>query len=424
MKKTKVLAMLTAVVLLIGMFCICAAAETKEDTGCGQQLSLGDDLDMKFYVAADADTTVNVTVDGKITAYDLRGKAPVAAGEGKGTYEIVVSLTAAQMTSRITLNFKQGGKDAQISSSVREYAEAILGGEHPKLTKTLVKHTLNYGAAAQKYFKVNTGSLANSGYELEDYKAQLPEGYDTIGVEGRIGGVRIVGATLVFKSKITLRYIFEANSLEGVNFTANGVSYTATEKDGQFFVDIPGINPNMYATNVVLQAVRGEETLAVTYSPMHYIVRMSKKVTTTEDMRALLNAMYGYYEAASAYVADNSVEISLPVVSNGTISANKSVYRFGETVTLTATPADGYNLKSLTVKKDGKTVDVGTIALTGGNYSFVAEAGVYTVEAEFAEPIFNVMKGEWDLNDQYNGSITIANQKEGTTVTTTGKNYA
>ena len=423
MKKTKVLAMLTAVVLLIGMFCICAAAETKEATGCGQQLSLGDDLDMKFYVAADADTTVNVTVDGKTTAYDLRGKAPVAAGEGKGTYEIVVSLTAAQMTSQITLDFKQGGEDVQLSSSVREYAEAILGGEHPELTKTLVKHTLNYGAAAQKYFNVNTGSLANSGYEL-DYKAQLPEGYDTIGVEGQIGGVRIVGATLVFKSKITLRYIFEAYSLEGVNFTANGVSYTATEKDGQFFVDIPGINPNMYATNVVLQAVKGEETLAVTYSPMHYIVRMSKKVTTTEPMRVLLNAMYGYYEAASAYVADNSVEISLPMVSNGTISANKSVYRFGETVTLTATPANGYNLKSLTVKKDGQAIDIGAIKIAGGNYSFVAEDGAYTVEAEFAEPIFNVVKGEWDLNDQYNGSITIANQKEGTTVTTTGKNYA
>ena len=423
MKKTKVLAMLTAVVLLIGMFCICAAAETKEATGCGQQLSLGDDLDMKFYVAADADTTVNVTVDGKTTAYDLRGKAPVAAGEGKGTYEIVVSLTAAQMTSQITLDFKQGGEDVRISSSVREYAEAILGGEHPELTKTLVKHTLNYGAAAQKYFNVNTGSLANSGYEL-DYKAQLPEGYDTIGVEGQIGGVRIVGATLVFKSKITLRYIFEAYSLEGVNFTANGVSYTATEKDGQFFVDIPGINPNMYATNVVLQAVKGEETLAVTYSPMHYIVRMSKKLTTTEPMRALLNAMYGYYEAASAYVADNSVEISLPVVSNGTISANKSVYRFGETVTLTATPADGYNLKSLTVKKDGQAIDIGAVKIAGGNYSFVAEDAAYTVEAEFAKPIFNVVKGEWDLNDQYNGSITIANQKDGTTVTTTGKNYA
>ena len=423
MKKTKVLAMLTAVVLLIGMFCICAAAETKEATGCGQQLSLGDDLDMKFYVAADADTTVNVTVDGKTTAYDLRGKAPVAAGEGKGTYEIVVSLTAAQMTSQITLDFIQGGEDVRISSSVREYAEAILGGEHPELTKTLVKHTLNYGAAAQKYFNVNTGSLANSGYEL-DYKAQLPEGYDTIGVEGQIGGVRIVGATLVFKSKITLRYIFEAYSLEGVNFTANGVSYTATEKDGQFFVDIPGINPNMYATNVVLQAVKGEETLAVTYSPMHYIVRMSKKLTTTEPMRALLNAMYGYYEAASAYVADNSVEISLPMVSNGTISANKSVYRFGETVTLTATPANGYNLKSLTVKKDGQAIDIGAIKIAGGNYSFVAEDAAYTVEAEFAKPIFNVVKGEWDLNDQYNGSITIANQKDGTTVTTTGKNYA
>ena len=83
MKKIKVFSLLTAVVLLFGVLCVCAAAETNETTLSGQQLSLGDDLDMKFYVAADADTNVYVTVDGQTTAYDLRGKAPVADGEGK-----------------------------------------------------------------------------------------------------------------------------------------------------------------------------------------------------------------------------------------------------------------------------------------------------------------------------------------------------
>ena len=78
MKKIKVFSLLTAMVLLFGVLCVCAAAETNETTLSGQQLSLGDDLDMKFYVAADADTTVHVSVDGKTTAYDLRGKAPVA----------------------------------------------------------------------------------------------------------------------------------------------------------------------------------------------------------------------------------------------------------------------------------------------------------------------------------------------------------
>ena len=129
MKKTKVLAMLTAVVLLIGMFCICAAAETKEATGCGQQLSLGDDLDMKFYVAADADTTVNVTVDGKTTAYDLRGKAPVAA---KRTYSVTpLTIDEAKMVKPIVRKEAYDNSEEAFHARVQALFEKIYGVEFP-----------------------------------------------------------------------------------------------------------------------------------------------------------------------------------------------------------------------------------------------------------------------------------------------------
>ena len=306
MKTKKLISLLMTAILLLGAFAISATAEATEAVGTGQQLHLGDDLTMRFYVDADADTVVNVTVDGIKTAYDLSGKTQVADGEGQGKYEVPVSLTAAQMTSTITLDFKQGGVDVQNSSSVREYALAILNGDYPDYTKTMVERMLNYGAAAQNYFGVNIGNLANAGHEIS-YEAQLPEGYEDVSISGQISGVRIVGATLVFKSKITLRYIFEADSMEGVTFTANGRTYTAVEKNGQFYVDIPGINPQEYADIVVLSAVKGEESLTVSYSPMHYIVRMSKKTNTTEPMKALLNAMYGYKEAAVAYVSGGSI---------------------------------------------------------------------------------------------------------------------
>jgi hypothetical protein len=118
-----------------------------------------------------------------------------------------------------------------------------------------------------------------------------------------------------------------------------------------------------------------------------------------------------------------SATVTIPTIANGTVTADKETYKIGETVTLTATPAEGYNLKSLVVKKDGQTVDIGKIQLAGGEYSFVAENGVYTVEAEFALPIFNVVYGEWDVNNQYNGSVTIVNQKSGTAVMTVANTY-
>ena len=76
MKTTKILSLLMAVILLLGFVSMSVAAETTELAGVYQQLNLGDDLDMRFYVPADANTVINVTVGENKTAYDLSGKTP------------------------------------------------------------------------------------------------------------------------------------------------------------------------------------------------------------------------------------------------------------------------------------------------------------------------------------------------------------
>ena len=48
MKTTKILSLLMAVIMLLGMLPVSAAAEAAEPAGVYQQLNLGDDLDMKF----------------------------------------------------------------------------------------------------------------------------------------------------------------------------------------------------------------------------------------------------------------------------------------------------------------------------------------------------------------------------------------
>lgn len=111
-------------------------------------------------------------------------------------------------------------------------------------------------------------------------------------------------------------------------------------------------------------------------------------------------------------------------IAGGSVTADKTEYVLGETVTLKVAPAEGYYLKSLTVKKDGQPVEV---TPENGNYTFSAESGAYTVEAEFAESIFSSTDSNntWDLSNQYGGVISILNKSNKTaSVTTKAQTYS
>ena len=301
-KHTRILSLLLAMIMVFsllpaGVF----AAENSAPEVVYQQLSLGDDLTMHFYVTAEENTVVNAKVNGKTTAYDLRTMTP----NGNGQYVIAVKLAAAQMTEAITLDFLQNDVSVlQKTYSVRDYAVAILEGNYPENTKNMVLYMLGYGAAAQNYFGVNTGALANAGYNTE--AVQLPTEYEAMAINGAVDGIRFYGASLVFENQIAVRYYFKADSTEGVTFTANGARYNAVAKNGMFYVEVPGINPQDYAKSITLTAAKGEEKLSVSYSPLNYIIRMSEKGST--ELKTLLNALYGYHSAAVEYVKRLSQE--------------------------------------------------------------------------------------------------------------------
>ena len=378
---------------------------------------LGDDIGANFYfdlpkTVADM-SVLKVTVDGETESHDLSQQNP----DAEGLYLIPVDVAAAQMTEAITLQLVIDGVDCEaVTYTVREYADTILTGTYVDEIKALVKHMLNYGANAQVYFDVNTDDLANAGYALEE--VQIPALDPELAVNNGISGIRFYGASLIMNSQITVRYYFTADSVEGVTFTANGKNYTAGHTNNMFYVDVPGINPHEYSNSIVLSAVKGEETLEVTYSPMTYIVRMSKK--GSDAMKALVKAMYGYHEAAVAYVNQCGATVKLPDVTGGTVTTNQNVYQSGQTVTITATPDEGYNLTALTVTKDGQSVDIGEVAFAGGEYSFVAELGSYSVDATFTEKVFQDTDS-FDLTNQYNGVVAV---KTGSTSAQTVTTYA
>ena len=117
-------------------------------------------------------------------------------------------------------------------------------------------------------------------------------------------------------------------------------------------------------------------------------------------------------------VGDTAVAvISIADSENGTVTSSKEYCLVNGTdaITLTVTPDEGYNLTGLSVKKDGVEIALDkAITSIGGEYSFVPEAGTYTVEATFTAKEYGAIGGT--ISGATSGTITA-------TDTTTGEVY-
>ena len=243
MKTTKKLfALLLVVSLVAGMLSMGVFAAGGAQI-VSQQLSLGDDLTMRFDVAVDSqyqnDAVISVAVAGNTDSYNV---AEMTADEN-GNYQVYVSLAAAQMTENIAVSVASGANVlAEGNYSVRAYCQYLLDGDYTNATKKMVKEVLNYGAAAQTYFSYNTDNMANAGNELAAV-AVPTEGYDMT-VDGKVSGITLRGTSLVFASKVAIRYYFATSDISAYTFTVNGSAYEAQEKEaGLYYVEVPGINP-------------------------------------------------------------------------------------------------------------------------------------------------------------------------------------
>ena len=95
-------------------------------------------------------------------------------------------------------------------------------------------------------------------------------------------------------------------------------------------------------------------------------------------------------------------------IEHGTVVPDKTEAAAGETVTLTVTPAEGYELETLTVMNGETAVEV-------TNNTFVMPAGDVTITATFKESIVNYNL-TWSVTPAEGGTVEI---KAGETVLTT-----
>ena len=269
----------------------------------GWSMTLGDNLDMNFAVSVNesevASTCVQVSVaDETVLLY------PETLDHETGNYIFSVELAAAQMTETVTFTLLVGDSVKETNTyTVRQYASYILSNDQfDETTKNLVRSMLVYGAKAQSYFVCNTDDYADAGIEYE--QAAVPAEIAPPTLTGAVDGLKYYGSSMLFASKHAVRYYFvlsDGANIADYTFTAGNEVLTAKAKDGLYFVDVAGINPQDLDQPIQVTVTCGESALTVGYSAMHYIVRMFGSDTGSE-LKALLQAMYTYHLAAEDYV--------------------------------------------------------------------------------------------------------------------------
>ena len=259
-------------------------------------LVLDGNIGMKFYLNVTsgeaAKAAVDVTVNGETTTKN------VADLLVDGRYVLTVELAAAQMADNVTVTLYKNGQKMSKDYSVRGYADYILAdteGDYTEEAKNLVKYMLAYGGASQTYFGYNDAeeNLADNGIEVTP--AAVPTEGGVYSVTGSAKGVKYYGASLVYRNKIAVRIYFSGD-VTGKTFTVNGEAVTPETNGDLHYIEVANIYPQDLAGSITV-AVDG---LTVTYSPVDYIIRMYTKGGT---VAALVQALYGYYVAADAYIA-------------------------------------------------------------------------------------------------------------------------
>ena len=303
----RVLAFLLSVLLMTGSLSVSAFAE-ETSLFQGTSVTLADNLIVNFYVEVQDTAGAQMTFTVKDSGYkDHEETVPVSQAEHVegNLYKFTCELVPAQMNETVTATLSDSGNTYVKTTSVREYAQELFTyRQWDKLAANdIMLATLNYGAAAQTYFDYNKGNLANAGYE-RDLTVTVPDPEEKpLNLTGEVNGIKFYGGTLVFVSKVAVRFYF-TGSVEGKSFKVGEKPYTPRQKGNLYYVEIPGINPQDYNKDITLTVSNDTQKMSVTYSPMHYISRMYYKDSSSNTMRALLRNLYEYHLQAVHYLGD------------------------------------------------------------------------------------------------------------------------
>lgn len=285
----------------------------------GRSLTLKDNIDVNYYMEMsdsvfEHDAYLEFKIGGQ--TYKLNASDAAEVNEnGKTLYKFSCPVNAAQMSDTIETRIVIDNKtEEEYSYSVKEYATELLSksNEYPAETIKLVKALLNYGTAAQSFFKYNTGKPANAGLSDTDkavaaadfaaYKAVIK----TDSANSQSNGLTYYGSSLICKSEMTVRHYFMVNEgcdinnykFSYVNADGNEVSLTPKKaSDGVYCVDINGIMARNLNCNYACKVIEKNKgcILELDYGPFSYSQKVIDSGNSSEELKNLVNALYWYW---------------------------------------------------------------------------------------------------------------------------------
>ena len=285
----------------------------------GRSITLKDNIDVNYYMEMsdsvfEHDAYLEFKIGGQ--TYKLNASDAAEVNEnGKTLYKFSCPVNAAQMSDTIETRIVIDNKtEEEYSYSVKEYATELLSksNEYPAETIKLVKALLNYGTAAQNFFKYNTDKPANAGLSDTDkavanadfaaYKAVIK----TDSANSQSNGLTYYGSSLICKSEMTVRHYFMVNEgcdinnykFSYVNAYGNEVSLTPKKaSDGVYCVDINGIMARNLNSNYACKVTEKNKAciFELDYGPFSYSQKVINSGNSSTELKNLVNALYWYW---------------------------------------------------------------------------------------------------------------------------------
>ncbi len=253
----------------------------------GWNVTLGEDITVGFR-CEDGFSNVSASLNGEnVGVYD---------GE---TNCLTVHVAAAQMMDAITISID--GEPLAKTYSVREYADYILSNNYSDETKNLVRYMLTYGGAAQNYFQYHNEStldLADHGIVVTHY--EIPK-TSNIEIAGKVSGIRYYGVSLLHKDRLGIHIYFRGD-ITALTVDSDADTFTLGKTDdGRSYIEICGINPQDADKDILFSVSNNDESMLVSCSPMDYIVGSYNRQTASQELKALVFALYDYCKAAKNF---------------------------------------------------------------------------------------------------------------------------
>ena len=295
------------------------ASKSPEVSLYGRSITLKDNIDVNYYMEMsdsvfEHDAYLEFKIGGQ--TYKLNASDAAEVNEnGKTLYKFSCPVNAAQMSDTIETRIViDNNTKEEFSYSVKEYATELLSksNEYPAETIKLVKALLNYGTAAQNFFKYNTDKPANAilsdtdkivaAADFAAYKAVIK----TDSANSQSNGLTYYGSSLICKSEMTVRHYFMVNEgcdinnykFSYVNADGNEVSLTPKKaSDGVYCVDINGIMVRNLNSNYACK-VTGKNKACIfelDYGPFSYAEKVLNSGNTSSKLKNLMNALYWYW---------------------------------------------------------------------------------------------------------------------------------